>query len=162
MAVDLSGTPRRRSAAASLALLALSALVPACDPGRPAPRYAAYPVKGTVLFQGKPLAGALVSFHPVDESHFGKDIPRPTGRTDDAGRFQLTTTTADDGAPAGSYLVAVAALSRPQNEGSVLPDPKAVLAKADVTKGRFLDPKKSGLKAEVREGENDLPPFELK
>jgi hypothetical protein len=31
-----------------------------------------------------------------------------------------------------------------------------------VLQGRFLDPAGSGLKAQVREGENDLPAFDLK
>ncbi len=136
--------------------------MPACEPARPPGRFPTQPVKGRVLFQGKPLAGALVTFHPEDESKFTKDVPRPTGHTDEDGRFRLTTTTADDGAPAGAYLVAVAGLARPQNEGTVLPDPKRPLIRADITKGRYLDPKKSGLKAEVKEGEDEIPPFDLK
>jgi hypothetical protein len=155
-------TPRRATAAASLAFLLASIAFGGCGAGKPAPRYASYPVRGQVLFQGKPLAGALVTFHPVEESRFSQDIPRPTGHTDDDGKFRLTTTTTGDGAPAGPYLVAISGLARPPSEGSVLPDPNKPLAKADITKGRYLDPKKSGLKADVKEGENELPPFELK
>jgi hypothetical protein len=155
-------TPRRSLAAASLASLLATITLGGCGTGKPAPRYASYPVRGRVLFQGKPLAGALVTFHPVEESRFGPDVPRPTGHTDDDGKFQLTTTTTGDGAPAGPYLVAVSGLARPPSEGSVLPDPSKPLAKGDVTKGRYLDPKKSGLTAEVKEGENELPPFDLK
>lgn len=154
-------TRRATVAASAFCLLLASVALPACAPDRPPGRFPTRPVRGRVLFQGKPLYGALVTFHPVDESRFGSDVPRPTGHTDD-GRFRLTTTTADDGAPVGAYVVTVAGLARPQNEGSVLPDPKKALVKADATKGRYLDPKTSGLKAEVKEGEEEIPPFDLK
>ncbi|MDR3634758.1 MAG: hypothetical protein P4L84_13220 [Isosphaeraceae bacterium] len=152
---------RRRLAVASL-IVSLAALVTACNSERPAGQVAVYPVKGQVLFGGKPVAGALVTFHPVDESKTGAAVVRPTGQTDDDGRFELMSYTRGDGAPAGSYLVSIAGLARPSSEGSVLPDPKRPPPKTDVLKGRFLDHKKNNLKAEVKEGENVVPAFDLK
>lgn len=145
-----------------LLAFALLVCVPACDSGPPAGPLPVQPVKGQVLFGGKPLAGAQVTFHPVDETKMGTSIVRPTGQTDDDGRFQLMSYTSGDGAPVGSYLVTVNGLTRPSSEGNVLPDPKRPPPRADVLKGRYLDPKKSGLKADVKEGENVIPPFGLK
>jgi len=53
------------------------------------------------MFQGKPLEGALVLYHPVsgDTSSYGT--------TDADGRFLLTTFGDNDGAPEGSYKVVV-------------------------------------------------------
>lgn len=141
---------------------ALFVFVPACDSEPPLAPIPVHPVKGQVLFGGKPLAGALVTFHPVDESKMGATVVRPTGQTDDEGRYQLMSFTSGDGAPVGSYLVSINGVARPRSEGSVLPDPKSAIAKTDVLKGRYLDAKKSGLKAEVKEGENVIPPFQLK
>jgi hypothetical protein len=152
-------TPGPRGAA--LAALVLLASCPACGPRPPTGKFTVYPVEGSVLFEGKPLAGAGVSFHPVDESRFGDAVPRPTGQTDREGRFRLMTYAEGDGAPAGSYLVSVAGVSRPLNEPGNLLDPSRTVTKTDVLRGRFLDPKTSGLKAEVKEGKNVIPAFEL-
>jgi hypothetical protein len=138
------------------------ALLPACGPTAPAGPIPIHPVEGQVLFRGKPVAGALVSLHPADESKFGAVVPRPTGRTDGDGRFRLTTYAGNDGAPAGSYLVSVAGLSQSEGESGSLMDPKRPLTTKDVLGGRYLDPKATGLEVQVKEGPNVLPPFELK
>jgi hypothetical protein len=148
--------------ASSLAAVAVLALSPGCNPERPVGKHPVHPVEGQVLFQGKPLAGAEVSFHPVDEAKFGDSVPHPTGHTDNDGRFRLTTYTRDDGAPVGSYFVGVAGAARPESESADLLDPKRALTKTDVLAGRYLDPRKSKLKAEVKDGSNSLPAFELK
>lgn len=60
-------------------------------------------VKGNVTLDGKPLAGATVSFIPRDKSG-GRAA---SGRTDTSGDFQLTTFRTDDGAVPGEYKVIV-------------------------------------------------------
>jgi hypothetical protein len=137
-------------------------LTAGCGPTRPTGDVPVHPVKGQVLVDGKPLAGAQVTFHPADESKPGQDVARPTGQTDEEGRFRLMTYTRDDGAPAGSYLVSISGLARPQSEGSNVLESAGPLTKTDVLRGRYLDPRKSDLKAEVRVGDNTLPAFELK
>src|SRR5262249_20243811 len=137
----------RCARAASRTAVALTMLALACDPGPPAGQLPVHPVEGIVRFQGKPLAGALVSFRPVDEAKFGDSTPRPTGQTDQDGRFRLMTYSAGDGAPAGSYLVTIAGQARSQDEPPSLLDAKRIVTKTDVLRGRFLDPKTSGLKA---------------
>src|SRR5439155_15856313 len=60
-----------------------------------------YPVKGTLLVDGKPAKGATVSLHPREVT--GGRPYLPTGQTDENGEFNLATFVADDGAPAGEY-----------------------------------------------------------
>lgn len=59
-------------------------------------------VNGVVKLDGKPLAGALVTFLP--EGGAGRNA---TGTTSSDGAFQLTTLKPDDGALPGSYKVTV-------------------------------------------------------
>ncbi len=59
---------------------------------------------GLVTLDGKPLGKAAVMFSPVD----GR---RPaTGKTDEEGRFKLTTFKAEDGALPGEHKVTVTAI----------------------------------------------------
>ena len=147
---------------ASAVALAGFTLLVGCDSGPPAGKHPVYPVEGQVLFNGKPVANAVVSFHPVDESKFGDSIPRPTGQTDENGRFQLMTYYSGDGAPEGSYLVSIAGRGRPLAEAGNLLDSAKSAGKADVLQGRFVNPKTSGLKATIKAGPNPLEPFQLK
>ena len=82
--------------------LAASFLAAGCNSG---PRHPpTYPVSGTVMQEGKPLAGATVVFVPA-EGAVGQEAA--TGVTDAEGRFKLTTYSADDGANAGDYQIKV-------------------------------------------------------
>ena len=65
-----------------------------------------YPVRGKVLFDGCVVPEGSVSFYPI-----GPDIKKPT-RLGDAllesdGSFVMSSYTANDGAPAGEYIVTV-------------------------------------------------------
>jgi hypothetical protein len=95
------------------------------------------PVKGTVTFQGSPLAEADVAFTPTGG--------RPaTGRTDAAGRFTLTTFRTNDGAMTGEHIVTVCK--------HVKKDPNATGAYFDylqVTPEKFGRPSESPLRADV-------------
>src|SRR5262245_8983656 len=76
-------------------VLTLVLLCPACS--------GLHTVRGKVLYQGKPIKNAVVSFHPKnDDPH----ALRPTGFTDENGVFTLSTQS-NAGAPAGEYLVTV-------------------------------------------------------
>lgn len=61
-----------------------------------------YSVTGTVTQNGTPLAGAVVTFVPVEKGHHAA-----TGTTDDSGQYHLSTWAKDDGAEAGQYQVTV-------------------------------------------------------
>jgi hypothetical protein len=61
------------------------------------------PVSGSVMVGDKPISGADVTFHPVDEKAF-----RPAfGKTNDAGEFTLSTYDDGDGAVPGEYKITV-------------------------------------------------------
>jgi hypothetical protein len=117
----------------------------------------AYPVTGTVTLNGQPIEGASVSFFTQDELMRAARVPVPKGTTDASGQFHLTTYEKNDGAPAGSYKVAISwmQVTRPSD------DPEEMVER-DRLKGRYADTDKSGLTATVESGENQLAPFALK
>ena len=112
-----------------------------------------FPVKGTVLLDGKPLANANLVFHAM--TPLPKDASRilPRGRTSEDGGFTLTTYTDNDGAPAGKYRVTVSYRGNHQNSRTN-EEPELL--------GAYRNPRTSVLRAEVQEGDNDLSPFEIK
>jgi hypothetical protein len=82
-------------------VLALLLLAPAgCGKG-----YKLASVSGRVTMDGRPLAGAEVSFTPVDG---GKDVPYASGMTDEQGNYKLSVGgSTSDGAVVGENLVRV-------------------------------------------------------
>jgi hypothetical protein len=107
-----------------------------------------YPVRGQVQQAGKSLAEALVVFHPVDAPQV--PFPKPQAHTDAQGRFELTTFESGDGAPVGSYAITVELRAPRQLGEEVVRDGPSVLPT------RYSQPDKSGLTAQVIEGENEL------
>jgi hypothetical protein len=114
-----------------------------------------YPVKGQVLFNDSPVAGALVVFEPATKSD--PHWPSATGTTDANGKFTLTTYRDKDGAPAGEYNVGIL-----DNAGGFKRLPLKKKAAPDPLKGRFSDPRTSNIHARVEEKTNNLEPFNLK
>jgi hypothetical protein len=117
-------------------------------------RLPVYPVRGKVLYQGQPAAGAYVSFHPADPDAKLPVGPRAVVGGD--GSFVLSTYVKEDGAPAGDYVVTVEwrkPVRRP--DGETEPGP-------NLLPPRYQTPKTSGLRATVSaRSENELPPFQL-
>jgi hypothetical protein len=71
-----------------------------------------FPVNGRVTAGGQAVAGATVALHTYDSEK--KAYTRVAdGRTDDMGRFQLTTYAKFDGAPAGEYVATVSKAGGP-------------------------------------------------
>lgn len=129
-----------------LALTALMSVMAGCQKEVQVP---AHPVRGSVVYKGKPAAGVVVVLRPVA----GQAARPSSGTTAADGSFRITTFTPDDGAPAGEYVVT---LTWPKSQidptsGDELTD--------DLLKGRYSDPAKSSWKITVREGENVLDPF---
>lgn len=110
-----------------------------------------YPVRGRVLVDGKPVADVFVMLHSLDDTH--ADMPRPSGRTDTQGYFNLSSYTTGDGAPAGDYVATCEWKPRSANP--------LIREGPDRLEGRYSNPKTSGLKVRVKKKVNDLPPFEL-
>lgn len=130
------------------------------DPNRPK----TVPVSGTVTHNGKPVEGAAVTF--MAQSAQGRGA---IGRTDEAGRFTLTTFGANDGAIPGEYRVKIAktvaegTLSQEeaqklQEKGKPVPPP----VERDLLPVKYKKSETSTLTATVKEaGDNDFP-FDLK
>ena len=116
-------------------------------------------MRGKVLYQDKPIKGAVVTFHPKGED---KDPAlRPTGTTDENGIFTLMTQNSS-GAATGEYRVSIrwleaasAATDKPLGMGQGLSLP------VDRLKGQYADPEKSGLTAVVKSDVKELE-FNLK
>jgi hypothetical protein len=116
-----------------------------------------YSVRGSVLVNGKPAEGVTIVFCPQNDD---PELERPSAGTRADGSFELTTFLTKDrvlktGAPAGSYVVTCFWL--PPNAGSI----GAGQAVPDRLQGKYMDPKKSPLRAQIPENAVDLPPFQL-
>lgn len=91
----------------------LAVIVSGCG-GSGAPQ--AVPVKGTVVFRGKPLANARVTF-------YAKGAPVPAiGDTNEAGEFELSTYGKGDGAIVGENKVTVSLLPSASGNSAMPPD----------------------------------------
>jgi hypothetical protein len=143
-----------------LVLLAVPFVLCSCGGGGPN----LYPVHGQVLYEGRPANGAIVFFHPqgapaptaTDESQGGRIsvADMPIGKVGPDGSFELTTSNRGHGAPAGRYAVTVLwTAPAPANAGDA--DGPSYLP------ARYGVPTYSGLVAEVKEGDNHLPPMQL-
>lgn len=127
-------------------------------------RVPVHPAHGRVLYNGKPVAGALVVFRKVGSREKEGGPPSPTGRTDAEGKFQLHTYVGDDGAPEGSYAVGISLTQSFTENRNLMENAKTKAVSkppADVLGNRFIDPLKSGLKAEIKPGDNEIQPFDL-
>jgi hypothetical protein len=114
------------------------------------------PVQGKVLFKGEPLGGALVSFHPEAESK--RDTP--TGFTKPDGTFSVTTGQVE-GALAGTYKVTFICSQIPEAaKGGGLST--GGMDTEDILKGAYANAEASKITVTIKEGPNQLEPFDLK
>jgi mannose-6-phosphate isomerase-like protein (cupin superfamily) len=104
------------------------------------------PIKGRVLFDGQPLAGASVTFMP--------EKGRPaTGVTNAKGEYELTTFAKGDGAPPGVYKVSIKAQAAGQAAPGATAKGPPTGARPAIPAG-YSDPATSPLRADVRPGPN--------
>lgn len=143
-------TPER---AVAFALLAALVAASGCGDGK----IARYPVHGSVNVDGQPAEGVMLIFCPVGGSDEVQKT-RPTGATGADGKFELTTLTGNDGAPAGEYKIMAQWFGKMGKDKFGRP---AIEGDVDKLKGKYMNLEKSELKATVK-GATDLPPFELK
>lgn len=120
-------------------------------PDLPAP----HPVHGKVTYTGKPAQNFRVTFHRVGEQ--AGPAFAPSAVTDAAGEYRLQSYHPGDGAPTGDYTVTFERL-RDTNTSDPADGPRYV----DQLQGRFNKPSASQFKVTVHEGDNELPPFDLK
>ena len=108
-------------------------------------------VTGEVTFDGKPLEDGNITFGgPQGAAGAGKIVN---------GKFSLSESGDEDGVQPGSYDVLISSWF--EERGSVRPDGSFSPGSTRIPLS-YLDPKKSGLKAEVKSGEKNEFKFELK
>jgi hypothetical protein len=108
-------------------------------------------VVGQVLFDGKPLVQAIITFHSTDPKFPAK--LKPSGETLADGTFLITTFKEGDGAPAGEYVVTITWPERDEKD--------KIKPGTDRLKGRYADVEKSPLRVTITTGMNQLK-FELR
>lgn len=97
----------------------LSLALAGCNDGAvgSAPKVKTYKATGKVTMNGAAVASAMVTFSPSGQQ------PAATARTDNDGKFALTTYDPGDGAAEGEYKVMVTKEGAPANAGPVGHDP---------------------------------------
>jgi hypothetical protein len=124
-------------------------------------------VRGTVTLAGKPLPGAVVTFHPV-----AKEGRVAVGETDRMGHFGMKTAGLGSGVIPGEYRVTIAKMASDEKlmdpdeakkfigqTGKLPPEPKVT----NVVPAKYAGVQTSGLSATVKSGGTmHLPPFDLK
>lgn len=131
-------------------LCALAFLSIGCGDGK----VKVYPVTGQVLYNGEPLPGVSLAFHPLDPKN-NTGFP-PTAKTDQEGKFSLMTFLPNDGAPAGDFKVAIAFEVESVVDGSDQSKRLSFQIPAKYHKAETSD-----LQVTVKPGKNNLDPFKL-
>lgn len=117
------------------------------EPGTKRKMVPTFPTAGTVTLDGKPLAGATVTFYRLN-TETDKYVNTADGLTDASGRFKLSTYAKFDGCPAGEFVVTVVKTGRGYYDGEEELKNKIPAAYATAAK--------SGIKATVKEGTNEF------
>jgi hypothetical protein len=81
--------------------LSFCGLLAGCSRTLPKDAVPVFPVTGTFTYLGKPMNGALVTFHSSNSNMTA------LGTADAMGKYSLTTYLTNDGAPAGDYNVTI-------------------------------------------------------
>ena len=107
-----------------------------------------HPVRGKVMFNGRPAVKAQVRFHPTDGSSSGRI---PSARTLKDGTFRLTTFGDGDSAPPGRYVVTI-----------TMRDFEADGETTNVLPTKYAKPDTSDIRVDIKPGDNQLQPFILR
>ncbi len=145
---------RIRSFSAFFVLLGLLCATVGCGSGGSE----GVPVVGVVTYNGAPVAGADVAFS------LEGDAPSvgAFGRTNDNGRFELSSPQIDGGIPPGNYLVKVSKMSvetswSPGQDEGVRPEQIETVG----LPAKYAEYKTSGLTAVVEDGQTNEFVFDL-
>ena len=114
-----------------------------------------FPAQGVVSYLGKPIPSATIFLHPVGTKD--PDFPSPRATVKSDGSFVLGTYGEADGAPVGEYKVTVQwfkKTDKKEAEGGALP--------RNQLPAKYARAETSGLSLRIQEGDNKVPPFQLK
>lgn len=150
-----------------ICLLGLAIVVNGC--GKKS-RLAVAPVQGRVTYNGQGVPRATVIFFPADDAVEDAKKMRPFADTDAQGHFELKTYVRGDGAPPGRYRVSIIGIGNMSSGGAGKDKPGGEEANAPAATlnipptlaQKYGNIETSGIEVTVEEGENNLPPFELK
>jgi hypothetical protein len=117
------------------------------------------PVKGKVLYKNEPIKGVTVTFHPKGDD--GLKTIRPVGFTAEDGSFTLTSGQ-KEGAASGEYIVTFLCSEEIGGKGGKKAISTAPPDTRDRFQGAFSNAATSKFKAQIKDGPNQLQPFELK
>lgn len=117
------------------------------------------PVTGQVFWGATPAAGAQVSLIPEAALATATwEMGYPRGTVADDGSVVISTYKSGDGAPAGSYVIAV---YWPITLASYSPDAEDAIEPPDRLYGKYSNPRQSTLRAVVEDQTTTLPPIDL-
>lgn len=120
------------------------------------PRVDVHPVRGSVQLQGRPVGGARIVLHPLEET--GTDL-RPRAVTAADGTFAVTTFEEHDGAPVGRYQVTISWRQPTEKEAELKEEDQDQAPERLPV--RYQQPRNSGIEIRVQAGANELEPFKL-
>src|SRR5262245_44449132 len=111
------------------------------------------PVKGTVTYNGKPLAKGTILFEPTGQRS-------ATGKIVDGEIVEVTTYKSGDGAVVGPHKVAIFSTEEPASGGgnpgdASKPNPDYMTGKSLIP-AHYSDITTSGLTADIQSGENTV------
>ena len=136
----------------SVALPVFFFLFVGCTPTEPKP----VATKGIVKTKaGRACDGALVVFHPLEQER--QNDAKPVAKTDQDGRFVLTTFAENDGALPGDYSVTIVWPAQDAKGSKLSLTGEGGGNGPDQLKGKFGNPGKPLLKAKiVNQGANEI------
>lgn len=139
---------RARICSIGVLLPSVLAIAPGCSHRSDNPL--CFPVRGQLFYNGKPMVGAKVFFHPLPASQNGSQAHMPGANVEKDGSFQLSSYELHDGAPAGEYAVTVIWTGESGGPGP------------DLLRNRYGDANRPVAKITVQADDVQLDPFQLK
>lgn len=103
------------------------------------------PVHGKIMYKGKPVPSGTIMFVP-DKG------PAATAEIAKDGAYRLITEGIGDGAVLGNHKVSITALA---DMGNLLPEQRSGTP-PPLVPAKYLSHENSGLRAEVKSGDNEL------
>ena len=146
-------TGNRTLSSLGYAALALLVVVGCAQPDGPVWNLNPHPVKGRVLYDGKPAEGVLVGLIPIDAPMPPAIPANPTAITGPDGAFTIGTIQPGDGACVGRYQIVLNWMVSKEDESDEE-------NKIDKLLG-WYDAAHSPLNLTVIEGENSVPEIKI-